>query len=70
VATIDAHIGGGDDAFLFAGPNTAVVANSITGFETGAKSIVKLDQDGNATADMTIALAGIGLGLTSHDFIV
>jgi hypothetical protein len=70
MATIDAHIGGGDDAFLFAGPNTAVVANSITWFETGGQTIVQLDNDGNTTADMTIALAGTGLGLTSHDFIL
>jgi len=49
---------------------TPSLPNSITWFETGGQTIVQLDQDGNATADMTIALAGTGLWLTSHEFIV
>ena len=57
LTTIDAQVGGGDDAFLFAGPNTAVIAKSITWFENGGQTVVLLDNDGNTTADMTIYIS-------------
>ena len=70
LSAIDAKSGGSDNAFLFGGLSTSPIANSVTWYETGDQTIVQLDNNGNKTADMTIALAGTGLGLTAGDFIL
>ena len=42
----------GDQAFLFAGQNADVVANSVTWFESGSNTIVQADVNGDTTADL------------------
>ncbi|RVD72940.1 hypothetical protein EN751_07455 [Mesorhizobium sp. M4A.F.Ca.ET.029.04.2.1] len=71
LSSIDANTAsGGDQAFLFGGQNAATVANSITWSEVGANTIVRVDVNGNATADFQITLTGTGLGLTASDFVL
>jgi Ca2+-binding RTX toxin-like protein len=60
----------GDQAFLFAGQNASVVANSITWSQSGGNTILQLDVTGDTTADMRIVLTGINLNLTSGDFLL
>jgi hypothetical protein len=62
----------GDQAFAFAlpEPNSNVVANSVTWFETGGNTIVQADVNGNTTADLTIVLTGLNHNLTASDFIL
>ncbi|PBB31188.1 VCBS domain-containing protein, partial [Mesorhizobium sp. WSM3868] len=71
LSSIDANTGsGGDQAFLFGGQNANTVANSITWSESGGNTIVRVDVDGNATADFQIRLTGVNLGLTASDFVL
>jgi VCBS repeat-containing protein len=70
LSAIDANNGGGDNAFLFGGNNAATVANSVTWSESGGDTILHMDVNGNATADMQIILRGVGLGLTATDFVL
>ncbi|TGS89610.1 adhesin [Mesorhizobium sp. M3A.F.Ca.ET.174.01.1.1] len=71
LSSIDANtVSGGDQAFLFGGFNAATVANSITWSEVGGNTIVRVDVNGNATADFQITLTGTGLGLTASDFVL
>jgi Ca2+-binding RTX toxin-like protein len=62
----------GDQAFAFAlpEPNSNVVANSVTWFESGGNTIVQADVNGNTTADLTVVLTGINHNLTASDFIL
>jgi Ca2+-binding RTX toxin-like protein len=60
----------GDQPFAFAGPNSNVVANSVTWFESGGNTIVQADVEGNTTAELTIVLTGINHNLTASDFIL
>ena len=68
LSTIDAVVGGGDDAFLFGGSNVNTVANSVTWSESGGNTIVHIDNNGNTIADMQIVLTGTGLNLDATDF--
>ena len=70
LATIDARPGGADNAFAFAGQNAGVVARSVTWHESGGQTIVQLDNSGDTTADMVIALGATGLGLDRDDFLL
>ncbi|RWC52890.1 MAG: hypothetical protein EOS54_14315 [Mesorhizobium sp.] len=70
LSSIDASTAAGDQAFLFGGQNGATVANSITWSEVGSNTIVRVDVNGNATADFQITLTGTGLGLTASDFVL
>ncbi|RWO86029.1 MAG: hypothetical protein EOQ95_23155 [Mesorhizobium sp.] len=71
LSSIDANTGsGGDQAFLFGGLNTATVANSITWEEVGGNTIVRVDVNGNTSADFQLTLIGLGLGLTASDFVL
>ena len=70
LSAIDANAGPGNGTFLFGGNNAAVVANSVTWFETGGNTIVQADNTGNTGADFRIVLTGINLGLTQLDFVL
>jgi len=60
----------GNQAFLYGGQNSAVVANSVTWYESGGNTIIQADVNGNSTADLAIILTGTGHGLTASDFIL
>jgi Ca2+-binding RTX toxin-like protein len=60
----------GDQAFLFAGQDPNVVANSVTWFENGGNTIVQADVNGDTTADLSIVLIGINLHLSVSDLIL
>ena len=62
----------GDQAFFYGGQNTNAVANSVTWFEDSVQgnTIVQVDVNGNATADVQIVLQGIHLNLQMTDFIL
>jgi Ca2+-binding RTX toxin-like protein len=62
----------GDQAFLFAGQNANVVANSVTWFESSdsGNTIVQADVNGDTTADLTVVLTGINHNLTASNFIL
>jgi len=60
----------GDQAFLFGGQNANTVANSVTWFESGGNTILRLDNNGNTTADMLIVLTGTNLHLDANDFLL
>ena len=60
----------GDQAFLFAGPNSNVVANSVTWFESGGDTIIQADVNGPTAADFVIVLTGINHNLTASDFVL
>jgi hypothetical protein len=60
----------GDEAFLFAGQNADVVANSVSWFESDSNTIVQADVNGNTTADLTIVLTGLNHNLIASDFIL
>ena len=61
----------GDQAFLFAGQNADVVANSVSWFEDVAagNTIIQADVSGDTTAEISIVLIGINLQLSTSDFI-
>jgi Ca2+-binding RTX toxin-like protein len=76
-SAIDANISSskaakGDQAFLFAGQNPTVVANSVTWFEdiAAGNTIVQADVNGDTTADIRIVLTDIGLQLSALDFFL
>ena len=60
----------GDQAFLFGGEDSHVVANSVTWFESAGHTIVQADVNGDATADIWITLSGTGLQLNEFDFFL
>lgn len=71
LSTIDGKAGTAvNDAFLFKGQSTAVTAYSISWYESGGQTIIQIDNNGNTTADMVIAINGTGLGLSAGDFIL
>jgi hypothetical protein len=43
---------------------------ALRGFENAENTIVQIDTNGNAKADLTITLTGINLHLTASDFIL
>jgi hypothetical protein len=47
-----------------------VLARGVTWLESGGQTLLRIDVNGNATADMVIALDGTGLGLTKADFVL
>jgi Ca2+-binding RTX toxin-like protein/type III secretion system FlhB-like substrate exporter len=60
----------GDQAFVFAGQNSNVVANSVTWYESSGNTIVQADLDANTTAEFTIVLTGVNHNLAASDFIL
>jgi VCBS repeat-containing protein len=70
LSAIDAVNGGADNAFVFGGNNALTLANSVTWSESGGNTILHIDVNSNATADMQIILTGVGLGLTATDFVL
>jgi hypothetical protein len=62
----------GDQAFLFAGQNADVVANSVSWFEdlTAGNTIIQADVNGDTTAEISIVLIGTNLQLSAWDFIL
>jgi Ca2+-binding RTX toxin-like protein len=71
IAGIDANTAKkGDQAFSFAGQNSAVVANSVTWYESGGNTFVQADVNGNTTADLRIELTGINFNLSASDFLL
>jgi Ca2+-binding RTX toxin-like protein len=60
----------GDQAFLFAGQNADVVANSVSWLESGSNTIVQADVSGDTTADISIVLIETNLQLSAWDFIL
>jgi len=71
LSAIDANTSaGGNQAFVFAGQAAHAVARAVTWYETGGNTVVQADVNGNTTADFAIVLAGIGLHLSSADFIL
>jgi Ca2+-binding RTX toxin-like protein len=74
LSAIDAATGGGinsgNQTFGFGGQNANVVAHSVTWFESNGNTLVQVDVDGNASADLTIMLTGINLNLTQQDFLL
>src|SRR5215470_13355724 len=56
--------------FLFGGNNSAVVAHSVTWYESGGNTIIQADVNGNTTADLVIVLTGVGHTLTAADFVL
>src|SRR5262249_50800267 len=71
-SAIDANTAAkGNQAFLFAGQNASVVANSVSWFESGSDTIVQADVNGDTTAaDLTVVLTGIHHNLTASDFLL
>ena len=69
LSAIDANTGlAGDQSFTFGGVNPAVVPNQITVFQSGADTVVQLDNNG-AGADMMFVLTGINAAtLTEANF--
>jgi Ca2+-binding RTX toxin-like protein len=68
VAGIDTSGAGGDQAFTFGGNDATVDNDEIAWYEDGGNTIVHMDTDGIAGAEMMFVLTGIGLGLTAADF--
>ena len=60
----------GNQAFVFGGHNSNVVAHGVTWFESGGNTFIQADVNGNATADLLIALTGTNHHLTATDFIL
>jgi Ca2+-binding RTX toxin-like protein len=60
----------GNQAFLFGGINSNVVANSVTWFVSGGNTIVQADFNGNTLADIQIVLNGSSLNLHGTDFLL
>jgi len=59
-----------DQAFAFvSAPTSSVVANSVTWSQSGGNTIVQVDNNGTAGAEMVITLTG-SYNLTSNDFIL
>jgi Ca2+-binding RTX toxin-like protein len=70
LSAIDAIPGGLDNAFSFvAVQNGGTVANSVTWQVVGGVTVVRIDADGIAGAEVTITLAG-GPSLGAGDFIL
>ncbi len=70
LSAIDAASGGVDDTFLWGGNNVHTVANSVTWYESGVNTIIRIDNTGDTAAEMQITLSGTGLGLLATDFIL
>ena len=71
IAGIDANTSqNGNQAFVFAGQNSGVVANSVTWFVSGGNTFVQADVNGNTTADFLIQLTGTNLNLSASDFLL
>jgi T1SS-143 domain-containing protein len=69
VATIDANSGtGGNQSFTFGGNDSTVDPHEIAWFESGGNTIVHVDTNGVAGAEMMFVLTGINLGLTAANF--
>jgi Ca2+-binding RTX toxin-like protein len=69
-SAIDANSGlAGDQAFAWGGNTAATIANSVTWSTSGGNTIVRIDTNGNATADMVVVLTGIH-NLNQTDFIL
>ncbi len=67
-SAIDANTGSaGDQAFLWGGNTSSTLAHGVTWSVSGGNTIVRLDVNGNTTADMVIVLTGIH-NLTQSDF--
>lgn len=60
----------GDQALGFAGQTAAVVAFSLSWFETAGTTVVQADINGDAIANFRLVLSGTGLGLTAADFVL
>jgi len=70
LSAIDAIFDGPDDAFKFVAQQTAAVqANSITWQVSDGNTTIRLDNTGDATADMIIVLTGTH-SLTANNFIL
>ncbi len=70
LSAIDAASGGVDDAFLWGGNNVNTVANSVTWFDDGANTIIRIDNTGDTAAEMQIILSGTGIGLVATHFFL
>ncbi len=70
LSAIDAASGGGNDAFLWGGSNVNTVANSVTWFDDGVNTTIRIDNTGDTVAEMQITLSGTGIGLDVTHFIL
>ena len=59
----------GDQAFVFGGETTNVLANGITWYESGTDTIIQADVNGNKKADIVLVLVGIDHNLMATDFL-
>ena len=60
----------GDQAFNFAGQNARTIGHSVPWYEVNGHTVVQADVNGNTTADFSVVLTGVGLGLVGSDFIL
>jgi Ca2+-binding RTX toxin-like protein len=58
------------DNNLMPAVDPGVTAHHVTWYESGGNTIVQADVNGDTTVDFAITLTGVGLGLTSADFIL
>ncbi len=70
LSAIDAASGGGNEAFLWGGNNVNAVANSVTWFDDGANTIIRIDTTGDTVAEMQITLSATGIVLLATHFIL
>jgi Ca2+-binding RTX toxin-like protein len=71
LSAIDANgAAAGNGAFLWGGQDAAVVAFSVTWFESGGTTVVQGDTNGKGGAELRIVLSGTGLGLAASDFVL
>jgi len=47
-----------------------VTAHHVTWYESGGNTVVQADVTGDTVVDFAINLTGVGLGLTSADFVL
>src|SRR4029450_11139532 len=60
----------GNQAFAFAGQDANAIAHAVTWYETGGNTVVQVDVNGNAIADLAIVPAGTDHHLSSTAFIL
>jgi Ca2+-binding RTX toxin-like protein len=70
-SVIDAnHSVKGDQAFVFGGETSKVLANSVTWYENGTDTIIQADVNGDKNGDIMLVLVGINHNLMETDFLL
>ena len=70
LSVIDAnHSVTGDQAFVFGGETSNVLANSVTWYESGTDTIIQADVNGDKKGDIMLVLVGINHNLMATDFL-